>query len=170
MYSKLLVIISIARTLLCQGMLPICNIFRVSSRRCSVLAFVSHHHNSKICKSFHQTSSYSLFSSKVDDSIEDIKSSSSCITNVAIIGGGLAGLSTAYHLLEISSKPMHIPIFDKEKAMRLTQPKPMQHTYSHANSSMIYLFCKYVRLVMFQTRHSATTQLYKTYSRSWYNI
>jgi len=97
-------------------MIPICNIFRGSGRWRGT-AFVTYHHNynSKICKSFHQTSSYSLFSSKRDGSIDDIKSSSSSMTNVAIVGGGLAGLSTAYHLLDISSNPMHITIFDKEK-------------------------------------------------------
>lgn len=98
-------------------MIPICNIFRGSGRWRGT-AFVTYHHNynSKICKSFHQTSSYSLFSSKRDGSIDDIKSSSSSMTNVAIVGGGLAGLSTAYHLLDISSNhPIHITIFDKEK-------------------------------------------------------
>ena len=113
MYSKLLVVISIAKTVLCQGMIPICNIFRGSSRGCGT-AFVSHHHNSKICKSLHQTSS-SLFTSKVDDDIDIKSSSSSTISNVAIIGGGLAGLSTAYHLLDISSNPMHVTIYDKQK-------------------------------------------------------
>lgn len=42
------------------------------------------------------------------------------ISNVAIVGGGLAGLSTAYHLLELSGdnkdkfpSGIHITIFDK---------------------------------------------------------
>ena len=43
------------------------------------------------------------------------------ITNIAIVGGGLAGLSTAYHLLDIASrdddvrKGLRITIFDKAK-------------------------------------------------------
>lgn len=35
------------------------------------------------------------------------------ITNVAIVGGGLAGLSTAWHLLELSSNPLQVTIYDK---------------------------------------------------------
>jgi NADPH-dependent 2,4-dienoyl-CoA reductase/sulfur reductase-like enzyme len=35
------------------------------------------------------------------------------ITNVAIVGGGLAGLSTAWHLLELSSNPLRVTIYDK---------------------------------------------------------
>ena len=113
MSTRLLVVVSIAKTVLCQGMIPICNIFRGSSKRCGT-AFVSRQHIFlKICKSLHQTSSYSLYSSKVDD--KEDKSSSSSIANVAVIGGGLAGLSTAYHLLDISSNQMHITIYDKEK-------------------------------------------------------
>ena len=115
MSMRCLVVISIVRMFLCQGMMPICNIFRGSSR-CGVSAFVSHHHNPKTCKTTCQTSSYSPSLSKGDSSIDDIKSPSSSITNVAIFGGGLAGLSTAYHLLDISSNhPIHITIYDKEK-------------------------------------------------------
>ena len=36
--------------------------------------------------------------------------------NIAIIGGGLAGLSTAYHLLDFNqSTPLEITIYDKSK-------------------------------------------------------
>lgn len=37
------------------------------------------------------------------------------INNIAIVGGGLAGLSTAWHLLESSNNPLKITIYDKCK-------------------------------------------------------
>ncbi len=33
---------------------------------------------------------------------------------IAIVGGGLAGLSTAYHLLEQATNSLHVTIWDKE--------------------------------------------------------
>ncbi len=56
----------------------------------------------------------SLHLSKRDD-----KDNDHTVSNIAIIGGGLAGLSTSYHLLDIASgdsdvqKRLHITIFDK---------------------------------------------------------
>jgi hypothetical protein len=37
------------------------------------------------------------------------------VNNIAIIGGGLAGLSSVYHLLELSRHPLQITIYDKSK-------------------------------------------------------
>ena len=53
-----------------------------------------------------------FMSKGTDLEVED--SSSASVGNVAIIGGGLAGLSTTYHLLQ-KSPDLNITIFDKTK-------------------------------------------------------
>ena len=55
------------------------------------------------------------FSTKSFNNAEN-QNSLSAINNIAIVGGGLAGLSTAYHLLEVSqlsNMPLRITIYDK---------------------------------------------------------
>ena len=91
-----------------------------SSVRCGVAALSFLHHTPR-CYSMMGAAKakyISISSSRRLSSRNDIDFRS--ITNVAIVGGGLAGLSAAYHLLDISqcergdnSRGMQITIFDK---------------------------------------------------------
>jgi ribulose 1,5-bisphosphate synthetase/thiazole synthase len=49
------------------------------------------------------------------DSTSSADKSPERVNNIAIIGGGLAGLSAAYHLLGLSRHPLQITIYDKSK-------------------------------------------------------
>ena len=77
--------------------------------------FVGFVHHRCPCRSTRSAIATSLPLSKRDDKDDRI------VSNIAIVGGGLAGLSTAYHLLDIASrdddvrKGLRITIFDKAK-------------------------------------------------------
>ena len=86
---------------------------RISGTRFHLIGFA--HHRCR-CKSTRSIAT-SLPLSKRDDTANDDRT----VSNIAIVGGGLAGMSTAYHLLDMASrddavqKGLRITVFDKTK-------------------------------------------------------